>query len=233
VHNHLSLDAVDSDGAIREAAEAAGVDRRNFLRKGAIAGGGIVASTAMFSSILSPAEAAISSRHLSKKNDIKILNFALTLEFLEAEFYTQAEENNVAGDDLALARFNKVVAAHERNHVSFLKGALGSKAISKPDFDFGKAVKERDAFRVTSQVLEDTGVRAYLGQAANVFQRPFITAAGKILTVEARHASWIRFLNGGGAPNAETKFLPAPNTFDKPASARFILAAVADTGFIQ
>ena len=227
-----TLETVDRSGTIRETAEAAGVDRRNFLRTGAVAGGGIVAGSAFFG-LLDPAQAAISTRRLSKRNDVKILNFALTLEFLEAEFYTQAVNNNVAGDDRVLAKFAEVVAEHERDHVSFLRKALGSKAVKKPDFEFGEAVTNRDTFRQTAQVLEDTGVRAYLGQVANVFQGPVLTAAGTIATVEGRHAAWIRFINGGGAPDAATGALPAPFTFDRPATERAVLRAVGATDFIQ
>jgi rubrerythrin len=233
VSDFPSLDMLDTDGAIRESAEAAGVDRRDFLRKGAMAGGGIVAGGALFNSILSPAEAAISTRRKSKKNDVAILNFALTLEFLEAEFYKQARDNNVAGDDAQLKKFVGVVAAHEASHVAFLKGALKTAAVKKPTFDFGTTVKDVKTFRATAQVLEDTGVRAYTGQAANVFQGPVLTAAATILSVEARHASWIRFLNGGGLATATSSQLPAPTNFDKPASAKAILKAVGATGFIQ
>ena len=224
-----TLDVVDQDGAIREAAEAAGVDRRNFLRSGAVAGGGIVAGSALFG-MLDPAEAAISSRR-SKKNDVKILNFALTLEYLEAEFYTRAQRNNAAGGDKQLARFNQIVARHERQHVQFLRGALGKAAVKKPSFDFRNTVKNRAAFAATAQVLEDTGVRAYLGQAGNIKQVAVLGAAGSILTVEARHAGWIRFINSNGTGGAND--LPAPGTFDKPASEKKILRAVKGTGFIQ
>ena len=227
-----TLDVVDRDGAIRESAEAAGVDRRNFLRTGALAGGGIVAGSAFFG-MLDPAQAAISTRKLSKRNDVKILNFALTLEFLEATFYAEAIDKVQFGDQGQLRLFTRVVAEHEKDHVSFLRKALGSKAVKKPDFDFGDTVTDINKFRATAQVLEDTGVRAYLGQVANIFQAPVLSAAGTIATVEARHASWIRFLNGGGEPNTASSVQPAPFTFDRPAKERAILRAVGATGFIQ
>lgn len=218
----LNLEVLDADGAIRDAAEAAGLDRNAFLKKSALAGGGLIAGGAFFSQYLGTAEAAISKKR-SKKNDVKILNFALTLEYLESTFYKQAVANAVYGNNAILQKFATVVAAHETAHVKFLKGALGSAAIKSPKFDFKDAVTDPMKFAATSQVLEDTGVSAYLGQAANIFQPAVLRAAGTIVTVEARHASWIRFIN------LET---PAPASFDKPKSEAAILKAVKGTGFI-
>jgi len=218
----LDLDLLDIDGAVRESAEAAGFDRSDFLKKGVLAGGGLIAGSALLSQF-NVAEAAISKTKLSKKNDVKILNFALTLEFLEAAFYREADTNKVYGPDLALQRFTQVVRRHEAQHVAFLKGALGSKAIRSPRFDFGNAVTDKAAFAATAQVLEDTGVAAYLGQAANIFQGPTLTAAGTILTVEARHAAWIRFINVPADLTTDTSDLPSPRTFERPATERATL----------
>jgi rubrerythrin len=220
----LNLAMVDADGAIREAAETAGLDRSDFLKKGALAGGGLLVGSAMFGPLLASAEAAISTTRKSARNDVKILNYALTLEFLEAEFYKQAVANQAFGNSAELKRFAEVVADHEAKHVSFLRGALGPKAIKKPKFDFKDTVTDQAKFAATAQVLEDTGVNAYLGQVKNIFVPGTLQAAGTIATVEARHAAWIRFING------ET---PAPATFDKPKSEKAILKAVGGTGFIK
>lgn len=227
----LDIDTIDTSGLVRETAEAAGIDRRDLLRKGAMGAGGLVAGGAFFG-ILSPAEARISTKK-SKKNDVKILQFAMTLELLEAAFYRQARANMVFGDDAALELFTRTVSSHEDDHVTFLRNALGKKRVSGLKFDFGKAVTDRDTYRKTAQVLEDTGVQAYLGQAANVAQGPVLSAAGSIVTVEARHAAWIRFLNGGGAPGVRDSAQPAPRTFDRGLSEKKILRAVKGTGFIQ
>ncbi|MGH2899244.1 MAG: ferritin-like domain-containing protein, partial [Solirubrobacteraceae bacterium] len=167
---------------------------------------------------------ALADAKPSKKQDLKILEFALTLEYLEAAFYKQAVANQAFGDSAALQTFATVVARHEAKHVTFLKGALGKKAGKSPKFDFGMAVTDQKTFAATAQVLEDTGVSAYLGQVKNVFQGGVLQAAGTIATVEARHAAWIRFING------ET---PAPSDFDKPKSEKSILKAVTGTGFIK
>jgi rubrerythrin len=223
VSNLLKLEIVDADGAVREAAEAAGIDRSDFLKKSVLAGGGLLAGSAIFTQYLSSAEAAISTTKRSKANDVKILNYALTLEYLEAAFYKQAVANLAYGGDANLAKFAQTVAQHEAAHVTFLKNALKSAAIKSPKFDFGMAVTDQKTFAATAQVLEDTGVSAYLGQVANIFQPGVLSAAGTIATVEARHAAWIRFINGE---------LPAPTSFDKRRSEKAVLKAVGATGFI-
>ena len=163
---------------------------------------------------------------------MKILNFALTLEFLEAEFYKQAVSNR-AFKSPEFEEFARTVADHEAKHVSFLRKALGSAAVKKPSFDFGDTVTDGNKFAATAQVLEDTGVRAYLGQVGNISSRAVLGAAGTIATVEARHAAWIRYINGGGVLGTPAKSSPAPFTFDKPASERAILSAVGETKFIK
>lgn len=220
----LDLELLDADGAIRESAEAAGLDRSDFLRKGVLAGGGLLVGGAAFTQLLGTAEAAISTEKRSKSNDVKILNYALTLEYLEAAFYEKAVDNKAYGNSPTLKKFAEIVARHEAKHVSFLKGALKSSAIKSPKFDFGDTVTDQKMFAATAQVLEDTGVMAYLGQVANVFQPGVLAAAGTIATVEARHASWIRFINGA---------TPAPKTFDSRRSEKTILKAVKGTGFIK
>lgn len=221
---NLNLESVDADGAIRDAAEAAGLDRSDFLKKSALAGGGLFVGSAMFAQVLSPAEAAISKNKRSKGNDVKILNYALTLEYLEAAFYKKAVANKVYGEDAPLKLFAETVARHEASHVVFLKKALKSEAIRSPKFNFGDTVTDPKKFAMTAQLLEDTGVSAYLGQIANIFQHGVARSAGKIATVEARHAAWIRFINGN---------IPAPSTFDKARSEDTTLRNIRKTGFIK
>jgi rubrerythrin len=220
-----TLEDVDHDGAIREAAEQ--VDpptRAAFLKKAGIGLGAVAGSSAFLGAMPSLASAAS-----VPASDVAILNFALTLEYLEAEFYAQAKGNNVGNGQQDLTAFINVVAGHEAAHVSFLKGALGAKAVKKPTFDFKDAVTSQAKFAATAQVLEDTGVQAYLGQAGNIKSKKILGAAGSILPVEARHAAWIRDINGKfmGQPP-----LPAPSAFQSSKTKAQILAAVKGTGFI-
>ncbi len=225
----IKLDVLDADGALREHAEAVGMDRGAFLRRGAATGAGFVAGGVLFTGLVSPAEAAI-TRKKSKRNDVKIANYALTLEYLEAEFYKQAIANNAFSSE-AYRTFATVTFAHEDAHVKALRSLLGKRAVKKPAFEFGDAVTDAAKFAQTAQVLEDTGVAAYAGQGPNIAQRSVVQAALSIHSVEARHAGWIRFLNSGGA-GAESG-LPAPEAFDVAQSEKKVLRAVTATGFIK
>lgn len=227
------LDRLDADGALRETAEAAGLDRKDFLKRGAIAGGGFIASGIFIGGMASPAAAAISTSRKSKANDVKILNYALTLEFLEAEFYKQALANDAFSSG-QYRLFAQVTGEHEAAHVSTLRKVLGKAAVKKPRFDFGTAVTDPGTFAKTAQVLEDTGVAAYAGQGPNILQRPVVRAALAIHSVEARHAGWIRALNTGlNGTASDADPLPAPLAFDEPLGEKTVLKAVKATGFIE
>jgi hypothetical protein len=228
--DHIKLEVLDVDGALRESADGAGVDRAGFLRKGALGGAGFLAGGVLFSGLASPAQAAISNSRKSAANDAKIGNYALTLEFLEAEFYRQAIKNN-AFSSPEFRQFAVTTGEHEDQHVTALKKLLGSAAVKKPTFDFGNAVTDPATFAATAQVLEDTGVAAYAGQGPNIKTRAIVKAALSIHSVEARHAAWIRFLNKG--TTADPAGLPAPRAFDPAAGEKATLAKVTRTGFIK
>lgn len=128
---------------------------------------------------------------------IDVLKFALTLEYLEDEFYKMG----VAAPGLIPAKYTLVfsqISKHETQHVNFLKGALGAAAPAKPNFDFsaGGAFPNPfgifDTFAFLSHAFEDTGVRAYKGQAGNLMAKedePLLDYALQIHSVEARHAA--------------------------------------------
>ena len=111
---------------------------------------------------------------------------------------------------------------HERAHVAFLRKALGNQADPKPTFDFGNTTTDGDRFAATAAMLEDTAVAAYNGQAANL-TKPTLKAAATIVSVEARHAAWIRDIVGKPA---------SPQATDTPATARQVQRVIARTGFV-
>lgn len=209
--SHLA--AFDTDGALQESAERVNhATRKGFLRtSGLVVAGGAVAG-------LLPGTAWAASL---PKGDKAILNYALTLEYLESAFYDEANQKaNLTGEYM---RFGKLVASHEATHVTTLKKVLGSDAVKKPNFDFKGTTSSQGTFAQTAIVLEDTGVKAYQGQAPNIKTPAILKAAISIHPVEARHAAWIR--NIVGMP-------PAPEAFNPAADMATILAAVKGTGFI-
>lgn len=226
----INLDKLDVNGDVRESAESAGFDRSMFLKAGAV---GAVGVAGVFG-LPSMASATISAKRPSTTNDLKILNYALTLEYLESAFYAAA----VAQDQFAspeLKQFAQVVAVHEAAHVKFLKGALGKKAVKTPVLnpDAVKGAISAANFAKTAQALEDTGVSAYAGQGPNLKTKAFVVVALSVHSVEARHAAWIRFLNGGGAVGAAASSYPAPATFDKARTEKAVLKVVGSTGLVK
>jgi hypothetical protein len=160
------IEAVVEEAA-HEAGEALeGDTRAGFLKKAGLAGGGLVGGGALLSALTpAAAMAAGKGRPPAKfgKGDIGILNFALTLEYLDAAFYNEATANQkkktFVKDPQAQA-FLKRVTADENAHVAFLKKALGSKAVKAPKVDFGGTTAKEDVFIKTAVALENTGVHA-------------------------------------------------------------------------
>jgi hypothetical protein len=214
----LTLDQVDADGAIRETMDAVkGDTRAAFLAKAGFLGGGALGGGALLTLMTDDAMA----QGLSG-SDVSILNYALTLEYLEAAFYTEAVRKGALSGELRL--FARTAGGHERAHVAALKQVLGRRAVKRPRFDFRGTTESRSTFRATAIVLEDTGVSAYAGQAPRVKSDAVLEAALAIHTVEARHAAWIRDIAGKD---------PAPRAFDRPESRRTVMRAVQQTRFIR
>jgi rubrerythrin len=227
----FDLATVDTDGAIGEAEQAiAGQTRSSFFRKAAVGGGAVLGSSAFLGMLPELAMAAP-----SRKQDRAILNYALTLEYLEAAFYNEALAKG-KGFDAATAAFAETVALHENTHVTALKKtikAFGGKPVAKPTFDFKGTTEKEDTFLATSLVLENTGVHAYLGQAGRLQSKALLAAAASIVTVEARHASAVAILvYGKEAYGTGKKTISPDGSFDTPLSKKQVLAAVGKTGFI-
>jgi hypothetical protein len=231
---------IDTTGIVREAAHEAaetlepGDSRRGFLQKAGLAGGAMIGGGALLSALTpAAAMAAGKGRPPAKfgKGDVGILNFALTLEYLEAAFYNEASANQKKKSfikDKQTQVFLKTVTADENAHVAFLKKALGSKAVAAPKVDFGGTTAKEAVFVKTAVALENTGVHAYSGQALNIAKPAYVAAALSILTIEARHAS-VAGLLLTEKPSGITPDGP----FDTPFTATEVLKAVEKTGFLK
>jgi hypothetical protein len=236
-----TLKQTNVDDVVRQAADDAaeslgdGDTRLGFLKKAGLAGGAVVGSGALLGALTPAGALAKGGKGRPPasfgKGDIGILNFALTLEYLEAAFYNEATANQAKSKfikDKQAQVFLKAVTGDENAHVTFLKKALGSKAIAAPKVDFGATTASEASFIKTAVALENTGVHAYSGQALNIVSPAYVAAALSILTVEARHAS-VAGLLLSGKPSGLTPDGP----FDTPFTAGEVLKAVKKTGFLQ
>ena len=188
--------------------EIQGMSRGAFLVRGALATGaayGAASVTPWVSSALAQ----------DGGGDVDILNFALTLEYLEADFYKQAGKLSLKGQYKSLV---KEFGANEQEHVDALVatiGQLGGKPVAKPTFAFG--LKSQADFVKLAITLEDTGVSAYNGAAPMIKSKEVLAAAGSIVQVEARHAAALRFLGG---------MKPTLGAFDRTLDKAAVLKAV-------
>lgn len=190
--------------------------RERFLRLTA-AGAGTVALGA----VLAAGAPRLGLSGTSQARDVEILNYALVLEELTAAFYARAINGGAL--DGELAEFADVAAGHEREHVEVIRQALGSQAKPAPRFAFGNAVTSPDRFAKTALALEELAVSAYNGQVANV-SKPVLQAAAGIVSVDARHAAWIRAIRGRP---------PASQATDIAKTRKQVLQQVDRTGFVR
>lgn len=218
--SHLpDIKTLDKDGAIREMSEKVDGDtRRRFLAKAGLTG---AAAGAAIGGLGGFALAQGSSDNL---DDLEIVQFALTLEYLEAAFYAEAvDKGNFGGE---VGNYAKTLRDHEQAHVDALRAALqdaGAEPVPEPEFNFKNTTSNEDMFLQTSVTLEDTGVGAYLGAAPSISNTDILASAASILVVEAWHAAWGKTLIDEP---------PAPEQFASPLSFQEVLDAVGGTGFI-
>jgi hypothetical protein len=190
--------------------------RERFLRLAAASAG-----TLTLGAVLAAGAPRSGLSAISRSRDVEILNFALVLEELTAAFYARAlAEGALSGE---LLEFARVAGGQEREHVNVIRQALGNKAKPAPRFAFGNAVTSRDRFGRTALQLEELAVAAYNGQAANV-SKPVLQAAARIVSVDARHAAWIRAIRGRR---------PASQATDVAKTRRQVLEQVDRTGFVK
>ena len=219
--------------------------RRKFLAgsAAALAGGALMAVPGA-----ALADADGENKH-GRVTDVEILNYALTLEYLEATFYTQGLNKFDKGDFEKYFKNNKPyrkqgikdldggavyeefvrIREHEQTHVKTLQAvikSLGSKPVPESTYNFDKtAFTGIGKFVAVAELLENTGVSAYDGAIAYIKAAKLQTAGATIATVEARHASYLNLING---------HVPFPMPFDKPVAPRKICRAVQaeNGGFI-
>lgn len=174
--------------------------------------------------------------------DLGILNYAYALEQLEAEFYTQA----IAGSYFAGASAEEQLILqdiydHEVIHREFFKAAITgavdgdmTKVLPELEFDFSDVdFSSRDAVLGTAQILEDTGVSAYNGAGARIETPLYLTLAGKIVSVEARHAAAIRSIFLPGNTEFAGDDVIDENGLDLATPPSEVIAAVVATGFLK
>ena len=178
------------------------IDRSSFLAKGILAAGATYGAFAA-----GPLLRKAFAQSGGSEGDIEILNFALTLEYLETAFYEEAgKQAKLSSDVAALA---KTFGEQEAEHVAGLTQAiedLGGKPVKAPGVDFGDAFSSEDAFLKTAITFEDLGVSAYNGAGPMISSKDLLATAGAIVQVEGRHAAAVR--NAAGEPAVPDAFDP-------------------------
>ena len=202
------------------------LERRRLSRRGIlsgsvkVAGGGLLAlslGTVPFSARAQDAGVGGSGRTIAQNapfaNDIEVLNYALTLEHLEYAFYRDGIGLFDFGTDGFGQSVNDNLAAvrdHEGAHVVTLTDVitqLGGTPVAEAVYNFADAYESIDGFLITAAALENTGVSAYDGAAQFISDPGLLTAAGSIVAVEARHASYLNLI---------TNEVPFPASFETP-----------------
>ncbi|ORY88831.1 ferritin-like domain-domain-containing protein [Leucosporidium creatinivorum] len=160
------------------------------------------AATFASSAIASPSEWQIVKR-ADGPTDVEILNFALTLEHLEKNFYFQGLKKFKKADFLKAGYSAKTharvqqIAIQEKAHVTFLAGALGDAGVQQCKYNFDAAFTSVKSFLATSRILENVGTAAYLGAGPDITSKGYLAAAASVLTIEARHSAYLNEVSAG------------------------------------
>jgi rubrerythrin len=204
--------APDDSGEPAAAGLRPGVE---FPRRALFAGTGVVVGGILIGGLPRLATSAPSAAQ-----DAEVLGFALELERLQEAFYAEALGSLDPNGELG--KFTRVVGGHERAHREFVEKALGGAAKPAPEFDFGDTLSDTQSFLDAAVALEETAVAAYNGQATNLTPKT-LAAAARIVSVEARHASWAKGLAGQE---------PAPRGSDRAIGADRAQAELARSGLV-
>jgi len=199
-------------------------ERRRMSRRGLLGGSLKLASGAAVAMSLTTIPGAVSIRSLvaaqDLNSDIDVLNYALTLEHLEYSFYRDGIGLFSFGQDSRGQSIDTNFAAirdHEGVHVETLASViadLGGTPVEEATYDFGDAYTDPMAFMMTAAALENTGVSAYDGAGQFITNPELLTAAGSIVAIEARHASYLNLLTGQ---------IPFPTAFETPLTMEDVL----------
>jgi len=202
VHPELvGVEVVDESGG--------DISRGDVILKGALAAGAVYGAFMVGPFVRSAFAAGGTS-------DVDILNFALTLEYLESTFYEEAKKKVKASGELK--PLISLLASDEKQHVEALEGTikkLGGKPVAMPTFNF--EYSGTSGFLKLAETFENVGVGAYNGAAPSIKSKEVLGAAGSIVQVEARHAAAIALQNGKE---------PAPEAFDKALEEKEVLKDV-------
>lgn len=177
-------------------------NRRNFLKLGGV---GIMAAGLMLTGCNDDDYQYIPPSDVFDlgSGDVGVLNYAYALEQLEADFYTKVVNNFYAGISAKEKEVFTDIYHHEIIHRDFFKAALTAatgNVLPKLSFKYdGVDFNSRASILATSKALEDTGVAAYNGAGKYITNLDYLLIAGKIVSVEARHASAIRDLINPGS----------------------------------
>lgn len=147
----------------------------------------------------SPALARLLAAQAEFTSDVDVLNYALTLEHLEAAFYQMAGDYDLGTDPFGnpINAWVLAIGEHETAHVTTLTDVitqLGGEPVAAAQYDFG--VTDAASFLATAATLENVGVAAYDGAGAAIQNPDLLTAAGSIVAVEARHAAYLNLVTG-------------------------------------
>jgi len=174
--------------------EIPGINRSSFLLRSVLAAGAVYGG-AMVGPFV---RQSFAQEAEGESNDIDILNFALTLELLEGNFYESALRD-VPGLSGNVRELTAELASNEMEHVATLTSLirdLGGKPVEAPSFDYGNALADEGNYLVLAQTFEDTGVAAYNGAAPQILDKKLLAAAGTIVQIEGRHAALVRRIRG-------------------------------------